>query len=91
MLSQMVISSLETLKRKRTVGNCRDFCKNHFVARVRFFAAMAKLPGDPPARSGLILYILRWKCVEFQLAQGQSINVPLFTLFQVVSGKQAAK
>lgn len=52
---------------------------------------MAKLPGDPPARSGLILYVLRWKCVEFQLAQGQSINVPLFTLFQVVSGKQAAK
>lgn len=55
------------------------------------FAAMAELSGDPPARAGSILSILPWKCIEFQLAQGQSINAPLFTLFQVVSGKQAAK
>lgn len=56
-----------------------------------FFAAMVKPSRRRPSRSGLMPHALLWKCIEFQLAQGQSINVPLFTLLQVASGKQTAK
>lgn len=90
MPSQMVVSSQETWRRKRTEGECCALSKSHFVAHV-FFAAMVKPSRRRPSYSGLIPHILLWKCIEFQLAQGQSINVPLFTLFQVVSGKQTAK
>ena len=55
------------------------------------FATMVKPSRRRPSRSGLIPHALLWKCIEFQLAQGQSINVPPLTLLQVASGKQTAK
>lgn len=71
----------ETLKRKRNCRKCRYFSENHSVSCI-FFATVTKLGAD------------QWQCtecIEFQLAQGQGINVPFFTLFQVVCRKQAAK
>lgn len=47
--------------------------------------------GGEHACSMLIINTSPWKCIEFLLAQGQSVHVPLFTLFQAVSRKQAAK
>lgn len=79
----MIISSQETWEKeeKKNCRKCCDFNKNHSVSCV-FFATLAKVGADQCQCT---------ECIEFQLAQAQGINVPFSTLFQVVSGKQAAK